>query len=95
MLNVAEHARHVGTVEMPDINRTAEHHERRATVNATDAVQREAERTLLRDTAVAVRELRERLDRPIKAETYTVGRGGINEAQELVARMKKNASRSG
>lgn len=95
LLNVAEHARRAGTIGSLDSNSIAAAYGGRRPGSAADAIQREAERVLLRDTADAVRALRERLDRPIKAETYTVGRGGINEAQQLVARMKRNASRSG
>lgn len=47
----------------------------------------------VRRLATVVTNLRDRLDDPITAETYTVGRGGINEAQGLVTRMKNNASR--
>lgn len=48
---------------------------------------------LLRGTRDALKELRQRLEEPITAETHTVGRGGINESQALVEQMKKNASR--
>ena len=47
----------------------------------------------VRRLATVVTNLRDRLDDPISAETYIVGRGGINEAQGLVTRMKNNASR--
>lgn len=95
LLNVAEHARRTGTIGTIDSNSIAAAYGGRRSGGATDTFLREAERQVLRDTAAAVRELRDRLDRPIRAETYTVGRGGINEAQELVARMKRNASRKG
>ena len=34
-----------------------------------------------------------RLQRPITAETYASGRGGVNEAQDLLRKMKSNVSR--
>lgn len=37
--------------------------------------------------------VKERFDAPIVAETYATGRGGVNEAQDLVSRMNKNTSR--
>ena len=95
LLNVAEHARRTGTIGTIDSNSIAAAYGGRRSGGTADSFLREAERQVLRDTAAAVRELRDRLDRPIRAETYTVGRGGINEAQELVARMKRNASRKG
>ena len=94
LLNVAEHARRTGTIANLSETSIAGAYNR-AGNHPVDAARWEAERRLLLDTADAVRELRERLDRPIKAETYTVGRGGINEAQALVERMKSNASRRG
>ena len=57
-----------------------------ATVNMADM-------EVMKEVAAVVRDLRGRLDEPIVAETYTVGRGGINEAQDLVTRMKANAAR--
>ena len=49
--------------------------------------------SVLREVADVVRGLRDRLEEPIVAETYTVGRGGIDEAQALVTRMRENAAR--
>ena len=57
-----------------------------ATVNMADM-------EVMKEVAAVVRDLKGRLDEPIVAETYTVGRGGINEAQDLVTRMKANAAR--
>lgn len=48
---------------------------------------------VLREVATVVRELRTRLDEPITAQTYTVGKGGIEDSQRLVEKMRKNASR--
>ena len=48
---------------------------------------------VLREIATVVRELRTRLDEPITAQTYTVGKGGIEDSQRLVEKMRKNASR--
>lgn len=92
LLNVAEHARRAGTIGTLGGNAIAAAYGGRGNQDA-DKMRWEAERVVLRDTAAAVRELRARLDKPIKAETYVVGRGGINEAQNLAARMKSNASR--
>lgn len=92
LLNVAEHARRngtIGTIGDSAIaaaysgNRRAEVEDRRW----------EEERALLNSVGAAVRELHARLERPIKAETHVVGSGGIAEAQELVERMRRNASR--
>lgn len=48
---------------------------------------------LLSELRVVLALLNRRLHDPIVAETYVSGRGGINEAQELVDRMNTNASR--
>ena len=48
---------------------------------------------VLRDVASAVRDLRSRLEEPITAQTYTVGKGGIENSQKLVEKMRRNASR--
>ncbi|MCR4612688.1 MAG: phage tail tape measure protein [Bacteroidaceae bacterium] len=48
---------------------------------------------LLRECIVTMRRVKERFDLPIIAETYATGRGGVNEAQELVKKMNNNASR--
>ena len=48
---------------------------------------------VLRDVASAVRDLRSRLEEPITAQTYTVGKGGIENNQKLVEKMRRNASR--
>jgi hypothetical protein len=48
---------------------------------------------VLRDVASAVRDLRPRLEEPITAQTYTVGKGGIENSQKLVEKMRRNASR--
>lgn len=46
-------------------------------------------RLLTRTTAIAAQAYKE----PVHAYTFADGRGGVNEAQELLARMKANASR--
>ena len=92
LLNIAENARRSGTLGTLSGGSIAAAYGGRGN-QESDHKRWEAERALLRDTAAAVRELRARLDKPIKAETHVVGRGGINEAQELVSRMKGNASR--
>ena len=38
-------------------------------------------------------QVKERFDKPIVAETYATGKGGVNEAQKLVNKMEANASR--
>ena len=48
---------------------------------------------VLEGVADAVTALRERLDQPIEAQTYLVGHGGINTAQQKLERMKNNAKR--
>lgn len=92
LLNIAENARRSGTLGTLSGSSIAAAYGGRGN-QESDHKRWEAERALLRDTAAAVRELRARLDKPIKAETHVVGRGGINEAQELASRMKGNASR--
>ena len=48
----------------------------------------------LMQVSVAVSGLKEQMKQPIIAQTYATGKGGVNEAQELVNRMNKNVSRS-
>ena len=50
--------------------------------------------SVLMEVAEAVRDLRERLDKPIEAQTYLLGKGGVNEAQDKLTRMMDNAKRS-
>jgi hypothetical protein len=48
---------------------------------------------VLKEVALAVRDLRAKLEEPITAQTYTVGKGGIENNQKLVEKMRRNASR--
>lgn len=48
---------------------------------------------LMRQCISTMATVKERFDEPIIAETYATGRGGTMTAQELVAKMKNNASR--
>ena len=50
--------------------------------------------SVLMEVAAAVRDLRERLDKPIEAQTHLLGKGGVNEAQDKLTRMMDNAKRS-
>lgn len=50
--------------------------------------------SILMEVAAAVRDLRDRLDKPIEAQTHLLGKGGVNEAQDKYTRMMDNAKRS-
>ena len=50
--------------------------------------------SVLMEVAAAVRDLRERLDKPIEAQTHLLGKGGVNEAQDKLTRMMDNAKRN-
>ena len=50
--------------------------------------------SVLMEVAAAVRDLRERLDKPIEAQTHLLGKGGVNEAQDKLTRMMDNARRN-
>lgn len=49
---------------------------------------------VLQEVATAVRVLKERLDKPIEAQTHLLGDGGINQVQDKYARMMSNAKRA-
>ncbi len=48
---------------------------------------------LMKATSKALQQINERFSKPIMAYTYANGKGGTLDAQELVERMQKNASR--
>ena len=48
---------------------------------------------LISKNIVAISALQEQMKQPIWARTYATGKGGVNEAQELVERMNKNVAR--
>lgn len=50
--------------------------------------------SVLMEVAAAVRDLRERLDKPIEAQTHLLGKGGVNEAQDKLTKMMDNAKRN-
>ena len=62
------------------------------TVSPISTIDKET-RQLLRECTATMRRVCERFDRPIVAETYATGRGGVTEAQKLVEKMNNNASR--
>lgn len=88
LLNVTEQARRAGTVGNLSGQAIAAAYGTRqyAPSSGSDVA-------VLRQCAAVIADLRERLDDPIVAQTYTVGRGGINRAQALVEKMEKNSNR--
>lgn len=90
LLNVAEHARRTGTIATLD--------ERAITrayriPEADRQAARPSDTVALRAVETAVRQLTDRLKDPIEAQTYLLGTGGINTAQDLYTRMRSNAKR--
>ena len=88
LLNVTEQARRAGTVGNLSGQAIAAAYGTRqyAPSSGSDVA-------VLRQCAAVIADLRERLDGPIVAQTYTVGRGGINRAQALVEKLEKNSNR--
>lgn len=61
--------------------------------NYTPAERDKEMSALVAACTTALVNVKERFDKPIVAETYATGKGSVNEAQDLVSRMNKNAKR--